>query len=163
KPMAEALGWPQKQLGWGDIAELATSDKGWEDYGYPEWGTFKFGHTHPEYSNSGLVSVIAEAYAGAEKQRALTLDDLKDQKTRDLMINVEKSIMHYGSSTGFFADRMFERGPSYLSAAVMYENLIVVQETKRISGESSQLPVVAIYPKEGTFWSNHPYAILNAS
>jgi Ca-activated chloride channel family protein len=24
------------------------------------------------------------------------------------------------------------------------------------------LPVVAIYPKEGTFWSNHPYAVLNA-
>jgi Ca-activated chloride channel family protein len=29
-------------------------------------------------------------------------------------------------------------------------------------GEVSQLPVVAIYPKEGTFWSNHPYIILNA-
>ena len=163
KPMAEALGWPQKQLGWADIASLATSEKGWEDYGYPEWGTFKFGHTHPEYSNSGLVSVIAEAYAGAEKERGLSLDDLQDDKTRDLMINVEKSIIHYGASTGFFADRMFERGPSYLSAAVMYENLIVVQESKRINGQSSQLPVVAIYPKEGTFWSNHPYAILNAS
>jgi len=57
---------------------------------------------------------------------------------------------------------MFERGPSYLSAAVLYENLIVAQETKRINGQSSQIPVVAIYPKEGTFWSNHPYAILNA-
>jgi Ca-activated chloride channel family protein len=57
---------------------------------------------------------------------------------------------------------MFNRGPSYLSAAVLYENLIVEQETKRLSGESSQLPVVAIYPKEGTFWSNHPYVILNA-
>jgi Ca-activated chloride channel family protein len=57
---------------------------------------------------------------------------------------------------------MFERGPSYLSAAVLYENLIVAQENKRLSGESSQLPVVAIYPQEGTFWANHPYAILNA-
>jgi Ca-activated chloride channel family protein len=57
---------------------------------------------------------------------------------------------------------MFERGPSYLSAAVLYENLIVAQETKRINGQSSQIPVVAIYPKEGTFWSNHPYAIVNA-
>jgi Ca-activated chloride channel family protein len=25
------------------------------------------------------------------------------------------------------------------------------------------MPVVAIYPKEGTFWSNHPYIVLNAS
>jgi Ca-activated chloride channel family protein len=44
----------------------------------------------------------------------------------------------------------------------MYENLIVAQESKRLAGESSQLPVVAIYPVEGTFWSNHPYIILNA-
>jgi Ca-activated chloride channel family protein len=54
------------------------------------------------------------------------------------------------------------RNISYLSAAVLYENLIVTQETKRINGQSSQIPVVTIYPKEGTFWSNHPYVILNA-
>jgi Ca-activated chloride channel family protein len=57
---------------------------------------------------------------------------------------------------------MFQRGPSYLSAAVLYENLVVAQETKRLAGQSSQPPVVAIYPKEGTFWANHPYVILNA-
>jgi Ca-activated chloride channel family protein len=57
---------------------------------------------------------------------------------------------------------MFERGPSYLSAAVLYENLVVTQESKRLAGTSVQLPVVAIYPKEGPFWSNHPYITLNA-
>jgi Ca-activated chloride channel family protein len=162
QPMAQALGWPDKSLGWGDIAELAISEEGWAAYGYPEWGNFKFGHTHPNYSNSGIVSVIAEAYAGADKQRDLTLEDLQDANLQAFMAEVESSIIHYGTSTGFFANRMFERGPSYLSAAVMYENLVVAQESKRLSGESAQLPVVAIYPKEGTFWSNHPYAILNA-
>ncbi len=162
EPMARALGWPDKQLGWADIAGLAVSDEGWAAYGYPEWGVFKFGHTHPGYSNSGIVSIIAEAYAGAGKQRGLTLDDLNDPKVSQFMVAVESSIIHYGVSTGFFADRMFERGPSYLSAAVMYENLVVAQESKRIEGTSQQLPVAAIYPKEGTFWSNHPYAILNA-
>jgi Ca-activated chloride channel family protein len=77
------------------------------------------------------------------------------------MSQVESSIIHYGTSTGFFGDRMFQRGPSYLSAAVLYENLIVAQESKRLSGQSQQIPVVAIYPKEGTIWSDHPYIILN--
>jgi Ca-activated chloride channel family protein len=162
EPMARALGWPERSLGWGDIAELATSAEGWAAYGYPEWGSFKFGHTHPGFSNSGLVSVIAEAYAGAGKQRDLLLEDLASPVLKAFMREVESSIIHYGSSTGFFANRMFERGPSYLSAAVMYENLVVAQESKRLVGESAQLPVVAIYPREGTFWSNHPYAILNA-
>lgn len=162
RPMAEALGWPDRPVGWADIAELATSEDGWTAYGYPEWGSFKLGHTHPNHSNSGIVSVIAETYAGVGKQRDLTLDDLQDTGVKTFVADVESSIIHYGRSTGFFAERMFERGPSYLSAAVLYENLIVAQESKRLAGESSQLPVVAIYPKEGTFWSNHPYAILNA-
>lgn len=163
QPMAMALGWPEKAIGWSDIAELAISDEGWAAYGYDIWGSFKFGHTHPNYSNSGIVSVIAEVYAGAEKQRNLTIEDLQSEAVKSFMTEVESSIIHYGVSTGFFAERMFERGPSYLSAAVMYENLVVAQETKRLSGESSQLPVVALYPKEGTFWSNHPYCILDAA
>jgi Ca-activated chloride channel family protein len=162
RPMAQALGWPDKEISWADIAALSTSSEGWGAYNHPEWGLFQFGHTHPEYSNSGIVSILAEAYAGAGKQRGLTQADLKSEDVQTFMANVEQSVIHYGSSTGFFAERMFERGPSYLSAAVMYENLIVAQESKRINSQSSQVPVVAIYPKEGTFWANHPYAILNA-
>jgi len=162
RPMAQALGWPDKALGWKDIAELAISEEGWSAYGHPEWGPFKFGHTHPNYSNSGIVSIIAETYAGSGKQRGLTESDLQSSELRDFMTAVESSVIHYGTSTGFFGERMFERGPSYLSAAVLYENLVVAQETKRINGQSSQIPVVAIYPSEGTFWSNHPYVIVNA-
>ncbi len=162
KPMAEVLGWPDRPIGWADIAELATSSEGWAAYGYPEWGQFKLGHTHPGFSNSGLMAVLAQTYAGADKQRGLTMDDLQDPGVQQFMADVQLSIIHYGTSTGFFGSRMFDRGPSYLSAAVLYENLIVAQETKRLSGQSQQLPVIAIYPKEGTFWSNHPYVILNA-
>ncbi|NWF65359.1 MAG: VWA domain-containing protein [Chloroflexi bacterium] len=162
RPMAQALGWPDKAIGWEDISLLAASEEGWAAYGYPEWGKFKFGHTHPAYSNSGITSIIAETYAGLGKQRGLTEADLQSPELIEFMTGVESSIIHYGTSTGFFAERMFERGPSYLSAAVIYENLIVAQETKRIGSTSSQVPVVAIYPKEGTFWTNNPYAVLNA-
>ncbi|MCB0180973.1 MAG: VWA domain-containing protein [Anaerolineae bacterium] len=162
QPMAEALGWPNEPIGWSDISELAISEEGWTAYGYPEWGEFKFGHTHPDFSNSGLVAILAQAYAGVGKQRDLTPDDLLSPELAQFMEQVESSIIHYGSSTGFFADTMFNRGPSYLSATVMYENLVVAQETKRLTGASAQIPVVAIYPKEGTFWTNNPYVILNA-
>ncbi len=77
------------------------------------------------------------------------------------MQNIQHGIIHYGESTGFFADQMFNRGPGYLSAAVLYENLII-DSYNRNRYPSISLPVVAIYPKEGTFWSDHPYTVLNA-
>ncbi len=162
KPMAEALGWPAKALGWSDIAQLSTDPRGWSAYGHPEWGDFKFGHTNPDDSNSGLDAVIAENYASVNKQRALTSDDVNNPATREFVANVESSIIHYGESTGTFATEMFSKGPGYLSAAVMYENLVVEANEGQFS-QNLAYPAVAIYPKEGTFYSDHPLAILHAS
>jgi Ca-activated chloride channel family protein len=159
KPMAEALGWPKKHLGWKDLIKVNADPKGWGAHGHPEWGPFKLGHTHPEFSNSGLLSILAEAYAGAKKTRDLTVADLAKKPTRDFVSSVEKTIVHYGKSTGFFADKMLSRGPAYLSAAVLYENLVIESYDQK---HDTEFPVVAIYPVEGTFWSDHPYAILDA-
>ena len=158
KPMATALGWPQKNVSWADLAKFGADPKGWSKFGFPEWGQLKLGHTHPEYSNSGLLAILAEAYAGAGKTRGLTLADLDAAPTKKLLESIEDTMVHYGKSTGFFADKMQERGPSYISAAVMYENLVIESYAKT----SSNPPLVAMYPKEGTFWSDHPYSILDA-
>ncbi|GCE19951.1 substrate-binding and vWA domain-containing protein [Dictyobacter kobayashii] len=162
KPQAEALGWPNKAIGWSDIARLSTDPQGWRAYGHPEFGDFKFGHTHPDYSNSGLDAVIAMNYAAVNKTRALTAGDIANAKTRAFVTNVESSVIHYGDSTGFFADNMFKNGPGYLSAAVMYENLVVEANSGQIY-KNLAYPVVAIYPKEGTFYSDHPFTILQNS
>lgn len=159
RPMAEALGWPKKSIGWADLIKVNADPKGWGGLGHPEWGRFKLGHTHPEYSNSGLLSVLAEAYAGAKKTRGLTAKDLDAKATKEFIASVEQTIVHYGKSTGFFADKMLARGPAYLSAAVLYENVVIESYGK--PGDAP-FPVVSVYPVEGTFWSDHPYAVLDA-
>jgi Ca-activated chloride channel homolog len=156
KPMAEAIGWGKKPVGWADILALARNKKGWSDYGYPQWGAFKFGHTHPAYSNSGILSLIAENYAGTGKVRGLTVADVQSPKTRDFVNGIETSMVHYGSSTGFFGRKLFDSGPEYLSAAVLYESMVVESYS---NSKTMPFPVVAIYPKEGTFWSDHPVGI----
>ncbi len=157
--MAEALGWPKKALGWSDILKLSQNSKGWDSLGRAEWGRFKLGHTHPEYSNSGLLSFLAESYAGADKTRGLSLEDLAAPKTRSFLTGIERSIVHYGKSTGFFSEKMASRGPAYLSAAVLYENSVVESYAQ---SSASNPPLVSIYPREGTFWSDHPYSVLSA-
>jgi len=156
KPMAEALGWGKKAIGWSDILALARSQKGWEAYGYPQWGQFKFGHTHPQFSNSGLISLFAEVYAASGKTAGLSLADVNRPHTAEFLSGIEKSVVHYGSSTGFFGRQMFSTGPQYLSAAVLYENMVI----ESYSQTNLPFPVVAIYPKEGTFWSDHPIGVV---
>src|SRR5215470_336122 len=116
KPMAEAIGWGKKPIGWSDILALARSQKGWEAYGYPQWGSFKFGHTHPQFSNSGLISLFAEVYAASGKTANLTSADVNKPRTAEFLTGIEQSVVHYGSSTGFFGRQMFSTGPQYLSA-----------------------------------------------
>ena len=161
KPMAEALGWPSKEIGWSDILSLANNPQGWGSLGKPQWGQFRFGHTHPEYSNSGLMAVIAQIYAFTGKTANLTLTDLQGPSVGQQLEQIQRSLVHYGDSTGFFAKKMFAGGPSYLSAAVLYENTIIEAMTAPPgSAGAPALPVVAIYPKEGTFWSDHPIGIV---
>jgi Ca-activated chloride channel family protein len=158
KPMAEALGWPGKDIGWKDIIRVSKDPKGWGTLGHSEWGDFKLGHTQPELSNSGLLAVLAEAYAGAGKTRGLGAEDVADKKTRAYLASIENAIVHYGKSTGLFTDKMLERGPAYMSACVTYENLVIESYGKT----GAPFPLVAVYPTEGTFWSDHPYAVLDA-
>ncbi|WP_394827157.1 substrate-binding domain-containing protein [Pendulispora albinea] len=157
KPMAEALGWPKSPIGWSDLLKVNLDPRGWGSKGFAEWGRFKLGHTHPEFSNSGFLSVLAEAYAGAKKTRGLSRADLDNPSTRKFLESVEQTIVHYGTSTGFFTDKMIARGPAYMSATVSYENLVIESYQK-----NPPQPIIAIYPKEGTFWSDHPYSILDA-
>jgi Ca-activated chloride channel family protein len=158
EPMAKALGWPKEEIGWSDLRELARN--GWASVGYPNWGAFKFGHTHPESSNSGLITVLAEVYAANVPKKRLTVSDVETPETASFLKDLESSVVHYGESTGFFADKMFDKGGrNSFSAAVMYENLVIDSYGPKYRGKLTDR-VVAIYPKEGTFWSDHPVAVV---
>jgi Ca-activated chloride channel family protein len=158
KPMAEALGWGRRPVGWSDVLALAQDPRGWSAVGQPQFGAFRFGHTHPEASNSGLIAILAATYAAAGKSRGLTVQDVVRPEVARFLAGIERSVVHYGSSTGFFGRKMFERGTSYLSAAVLYESVVIESYDPAYR---LPFPVVAIYPKEGTFWSDHPVGVVD--
>ena len=158
EPMAEALGYPDKPIGFSDILDLATSGTGWADYGRPEYGPFKLVHTNPDYSTSGLSAVVAEYYAATGKKEGLTVDDIKSAAVREQVKAIEQSIVHYGDTTLFIADQMRENGLGYASAVAMEEATLVAFNEDR----AGQPKLVAIYPEEGTFFSDNPFIILDA-
>ena len=167
EPLARAMGWPDKEIGWADVCELAKDPRGFGRFGQGQFGAFKFAHTHPKASNSGVTAVTAEvaAFALAGVDRELEVADVTNPETAVFLSAIEKSVVHYGESTGFFAKNMFDNGPAYLSAAVLYENLVIESYDRKLHPDSlayskQDFPVVAIYPKEGLYYSDHPIGVV---
>src|SRR5262245_65227649 len=133
KPMAEALGWGKKPIGWSDILALARNEQGWSAYGRNQWGAFKFGHTHPEFSNSGLISLLAEVYAATGKVTGLTVADVNKPNTAAYLEGIEQAVVHYGSSTGFFNKKILSNGPEDLSEAVLNVSTLLDYTCKKIN------------------------------
>ncbi len=160
RPMAEALGWPEASIGWDDLADLSTNPEGWAALGHPEWGQFKFGHPHPEHSNSGMLSLVAEVYSAVGQTEGLTVEGVKSQEVIDSVGAVEQRVFHYGKKDTDILERMTQRGPEYLHAVTSYEANVV--KWNRDHGDELRFPFVAIYPDDGTFWVENPYCILDA-
>jgi Ca-activated chloride channel family protein len=151
RPMAEAMGWPGKAIGLKDILDLNANPQGWGEFGHPEWGPFKYAHTNPEVSSTGLSAVAAEFYAGAGKTTGLTEDDVNNPDVRAFVQSIESSIVHYSSTTTIFKDNIRQGGISYISAIALEEQTVI--ELNKTGMPNS---LVAIYPKEGTFWHDNP-------
>ena len=104
EPMARALGYPKRKLGFADILKLARSNQGWGAFGRPEFGEFKLVHTNPDFSTSGLSAVVAEYYSATGKKEGLQTADIK--RARAQVKDIERSIVHYGDTTLFIAEQM---------------------------------------------------------
>src|SRR5262245_33381026 len=156
EPFARALGWPKKEIGFEQIIRLARSSQGFAEYGKPEFGRFKLVHTNPDFSTSGLEAVVAEYYAATGKKEGLTEEDVAKSDARAVVKDIEQSIVHYGDTTLFIADQMRREGPGYASAAAM-EEVTLLDFNKRRGGQPR---LVALYPPEGTFYSDNPFIVL---
>jgi Ca-activated chloride channel family protein len=158
EPLARALGWPRKQVGFDTILKLATDTRGWAAYGKPQFGKFKLGHTNPDFSTSGLSAVAAEYYSATNKLEGLSLADVDKPAVRARIKGIESAVVHYGDTTLFFADQLKRFGPAYASAVAMEEATLIDFNNRRGSREK----LIGLYPREGTFFSDNPLITVNA-
>jgi Ca-activated chloride channel family protein len=175
KPMAQALGWPDAPIGYSDLLKLAQDPKGWESKGHPEWGPFRLGKTNLNFSTSALAATTAQYYAATGKVRDLTLEDLDRPDVQAFSRSVESSVVHYGDTTLTFLNNWYRndaRGTAltYVSAVAVEEKSVIDYNRGNPDGitdpgevpRAPRVPLVAIYPKEGTLFSDNPFFVLNA-
>ncbi len=159
RPMAETLGWPDEEIGWDTIVALAADPDGWASYGRPEWGQFRFGHTHPAYANSGLLSMTGFVYGVTGKTDTLTAADIYTPEVEEAMRALEQVTSKYGRQAPALLEAMVRQGPSYLHAAAVPEAEVVRFNIER--ADELAFPLAFIFPSGGTIWADHPYCVLD--
>lgn len=175
RPMAEALGWPNEPIGFADVLALTQDPQGWAAHGHPEWGAFRLGKTNPNFSTSGLSALIAQAYAANGKASGLSLEDLAKPSTEAFARGVESAVVHYGDITQTFLNNWYradQRGNpfGYVSALAVEEKSVIDYNAGNPDGVLAEgeeprpprVPLVAIYPEEGTVYSDNPLFVLDA-
>ena len=174
RDMAEALGWPDKEIGYADIIALRNDPQGWAAYpgAKAEWGQKPLvAFTDPVTSSTGR-SVLFSLYAnGATKApEQLKLEDVGDPGVINAVKEFQRLIDHYMIGTIPLNTKVYQ-GPRYGHFFIMPEdNLIHLYEGTEqalVDGVTVQAPpieqpMVMIYPKEGPMIRNNIAGIVDA-
>jgi len=130
-------------------------------------GNLRFAHTDPRQSNSGYTGVMMEiaayfnstthSFYNASQLVVANLTDASyiNDNLANWLRDIEQECDYYGTSTGYLA----EKAKNDYDVFYVYENIII--DLNR--DPNLHKKAVAIYPEEGLFLNNHPFAILNAS
>jgi Ca-activated chloride channel homolog len=157
KPMAEALGWPGGDLSWQDVINKVAADpQGWAKYGKGDWGKFKFGMSDPLQSTAGLLALMAildgndDGEVTAEEQA--TLAKLKQERAV------------YTDTTAQLLDDLGKADDTDQSAALQYISAFpaLEQDVLAYNKTNPKVPLVAVYPSNGSADADNPYLVLDA-
>ena len=133
---------------------------GWQTIAqHPDWGLFKFGHTNPGDSNSGIQALLLAAHAYFKTQGALTLSQVTDAGFQTWLGRLESATNSESNSTGNLMREMVLKGPSSYDTLLVYES-VAIDYLKNAEGRWG--PIHVIYPEYNT-WNDNPFYILNAS
>lgn len=157
---------PGQEIGWEELIEVFNNPEGWNAYGLSGRPAVYYGHTDPRISSTALSTLMAEFYAssrynvGNTANAPLTTQTVNDPKVQEGVRQIENLIKHYSARTTEFIEYIAQ-GPDYVDFVALEENdLIFINQGKTATKPPEKL--VALYPKEGTFVHDHPFAIPNA-
>lgn len=140
------------------LAQALAEPSGWQGIaGKPQWGYFKLGHTHPNQSNSGLMTLVLMAYDYHAKSRGLSLADILDPSYQTWEGAIERAVSGLSNSTGNMMREMVLKGPSAYDALFVYES-VALDYLKNAEGRWGELHIS--YPSRN-LWSDNPYYVLD--
>jgi ABC-type Fe3+ transport system substrate-binding protein len=147
-----------KSVSFNNISQAIAEPNGWGAIANkPDWGYFKFGHTHPSKSNSGTMTLVCMAYDFKNNTKLLSNADVVNADFKAWMDGIERAVNNPAEGTDYLMRDMIGKGPSAYDCVFVYE-CVAIDYVKRAAGRWGKLRVD--YPKYNV-WNDNPYYILN--
>ena len=178
KPMAEALGWPDKPTGLGRRARRSPATrKGWGASGHAEWGAFRLGKTNPHFSTSGLNATdrgLLRGHRPVQRPHRRGRGRPQGRRVRQGRRVARRALRRHDADvpvqpapapTRRARADVHQRGGGGGEVGLGLQPGQPDRATRRrsASARKPQVPLVAVYPKEGTLLSDNPYVVLTAA
>ncbi|WP_162466075.1 substrate-binding domain-containing protein [Streptomyces taklimakanensis] len=178
--VAEKLGGPEG-IRWSTLEKMAGDPDAWQEATDGEAGTFKLGKTNPNYSTTGLATLLhSYAAAAGTSLDELTVRHIQDASVRRRVAEVEKATLHYGETTLVYLCNLAraddkDKALDYVSVVPLEEKTVYdynrgaattgcpSDKDDRLENFKPKEPLVAVHPADGTMVSDAPYAILSTA
>ncbi len=173
REMAECLGWPQKEIGFADVIDLATDPRGWTRYGCAraEWGREALiAYTYPTRSSTAR-SVLYTLYSisAGKPAESLTIQDVTRPDVAEYVKRFQSAIDCYVPDTLDLNTKILSTPTCAHFFFIAEDNLVKLYQGKvqvpvgeRTVARYLERDLVMIYPKEGSIIHNHSAFSVNA-
>jgi Ca-activated chloride channel family protein len=158
---------PQKQL---QFFQTENNEFSWNDFvathvdvtegGVTNAKGWVIHHPNPLTSATGYGALIQLAYLAIGKEGALGVSDLREPQYLESIRQFESFVGSYGYSEAVTLTNTANAGSDRIHVAITTEQQVALFNS-RMQGESS-LGLVALYPKEGSFWMDYGVCVSQA-
>lgn len=151
RAMAEALGWPERDLGWADLLAEFGQGETWDRYGHPEWGRLRLALPDPARSTPGMATVLS--VLDADGDQAASDDEL-------LAAVALSRLVTEVPADGEALLRRYEEADTPVAADLPAAVPVLERDLARHPPRGVEL--VPVYPREGVMVADYPAVLLEA-
>ena len=155
RSMATAIGWPDNvDFDWKNLADDASDPNFWKNLGHPDWGHFQLDMTNPTNSTAGLLALMAVADRDGD-------GNISNDEQAGLL-KLKQNMNKYLSDTADVTKALSQADASSSASALQTVSAFpaLEQDVVTYNRTDPKEPLVAIYPKSGSYDADHPYLIL---
>lgn len=164
RPMAEAIGWPERQQTWDDLKRLVADPQAWVTAGRPQFGDFAVSVADPSTSPAALAGMLGLASAASDTPIPdLSPSDMDSKPVQRVLLALDRQVTRRAADQKQLVNALRAANRSSDLMATTSMALVDEQAVWDFNNSTPDVPMVALYPPDGVLPVELTYAAVASS